>query len=136
MADLTAANFVAIANGGYRHLVLQAHVDFGVSDLKRRAVGCRIDVAQVFKRAPNPALKSNGGTEDVGYTTVETTEQTGFAVGIQSTRNGMTFGASFPTMTPVATIEEAKVLGLKKAAASMRRQIRQFGATPPLNPDC
>ena len=92
-----------------------ARIDFGFTDARGRAVGCKVQVDEVpFQPAvtgpwcPRPAIPAH----------IEST--------VHSTRNGKTFGALPPRKRhPAGTaLEQAKADVLKRAADSAKRQRR------------
>jgi len=87
-----------------------AYVRFGMVDSKGRELGCCLIIEE---REARPAR-----TE--GYTTYGEIFP-GFYTGVQATRAGASFGASFPKMLRCESLEEAKASLLKRAAQSCKR---------------
>jgi hypothetical protein len=87
-----------------------ARVDFGMVDKKGRALGCMLIIEE---RVARPAVTTPHGTT-YGEITA------GFYTGVQATRAGSSFGASFPKMLRCETLEEAKASLLKRAAKSCK----------------
>lgn len=86
-------------------------IDFGVRDLKGRAVGCRVRIIE----------HAEPGTTLGGWTFTFTSD-------VQSSRDGATYGALAPVHTHLTdeTLEQVKAHALKRAEQSRKRQVRQF----------
>lgn len=96
-----------------------ARVDFGITDTKGRKLGCRIEINQ--RETYSKVVSTVTGN-------YEFERLDGFKITIQATRDGKSFGAHQFGSGHFVTLEEAKAEGIKRAAASMKRQLKNFPA--------
>lgn len=99
-----------------RRCWLSNGVDHGLRDAKGRAIG---NYAVIYAYQKLRRDESGKLVEPVGLV-----DEMTFEVSTQATRDGHTFGSSFPRGTECGSLEEAKALAEKKIAAAGRRFAR------------
>jgi hypothetical protein len=103
-----------------------AEIRFGVFDSKGRELGVNLIIRE------NEGFFNKGEKAEVKMTSehcgVYIPHYRAFGSGIQSERNGETFGASFPRLKPNATFEEAAEAAYKSAITSYKKVLKKAAA--------